>query len=100
MALAVNTFLWLRLNPLEYGFSGIEAYICTGYLCYILCLLHFTAPVCFNTTGCEEEPVSYDHMSFAHCCFELSGISYASAGQCLLCPTSGIDIKYRHLACL
>ena len=36
-------------------------------------------------------------MSFAHCCYELSGVSYASAGQCLLCPTSGIDITIVHV---
>ena len=46
----------------------------------------FIAPVCFNTTYCEEESVSDELLSFEQCCFELSAVSFASSGQCLLCP--------------
>ena len=51
--------------------------------------MYFTAPVCFNTTYCEGESVSDALMSFDHCCFELSGVSFVSSGQCLLCPKTG-----------
>ena len=49
-------------------------------------VLYFVAPVCFNTTYCGREPVSNSSLSFVQCCFELSGTSYASPGQCMLCP--------------
>ena len=62
--------------------------------------MQFTAPVCFNTTYCGGESVSDDLLSFNQCCFELSGVSFASSGQCLLCP-KGTDINvtfvYLHL---
>ena len=50
----------------------------------------FVAPVCFNTTYCEGESVGDHLLSFEQCCFELSGVSFASSGQCLLCPTTGM----------
>ena len=49
----------------------------------------YVAPVCFNLTGCEGEALGDNSISFDQCCFEFSGISYASSGQCLLCPTTG-----------
>ena len=55
----------------------------------ILCYNVFVAPVCFNTTYCEGESVSDDLLSFDQCCFELSGVSFASPGQCLICPKTG-----------
>ena len=51
--------------------------------------MYFVAPVCFNTTDCGRESVSDDLLSFEQCCFELSAVSFASPGQCLLCPKSG-----------
>ena len=57
-------------------------------LCVVFCT--YIAPVCFNTTYCEGESVSDDLMSFDQCCFELPGISFASSGQCLLCPQRGM----------
>ena len=50
----------------------------------------FVAPVCFNTTYCGGESVSDDLLSYEQCCFELSGVSFASSGQCVLCPKSGL----------
>ena len=55
--------------------------------------MHFTAPVCYNTTSCEGETVSDNLMSFHHCCSKLSGVSYASSGQCFLCQRTGILAK-------
>ena len=57
-------------------------YVCT----------YFVAPVCFNTTYCGGESVSDDLLSYEQCCFELSGVSFASPGQCVLCPKSGTYI--------
>ena len=59
----------------------------------------YTAPVCFNLTGCEGE-VGNQSISFAECCFGLSAVSYASRGRCLRCPTTGnilyvLSYKYR-----
>ena len=55
--------------------------------------MYFIAPVCYNTTYCGGESVSDDNsLSFGQCCYELSGVSYASPGQCLLCPKSGIYV--------
>ena len=54
----------------------------------------YVAPVCFNTTYCEGESVSDDLLSFDQCCFELSGVSFASSGQCLLCPETGTHIAH------
>ena len=51
--------------------------------------MYFVAPVCFNTVCCEGESVSNGLLSFEQCCFELSGVSFASSGQCLLCPITG-----------
>ena len=55
----------------------------------IIIVIHFVAPVCFNTTYCGGESVSDNLLSFEQCCFELSGASFASSGQCLLCPETG-----------
>ena len=52
-------------------------------------LVYFTAPTCFNQTGCEVDAVGNHSISFIECCFELSAVSYASPGQCLLCPKTG-----------
>ena len=52
----------------------------------------FIAPVCFNTTYCEGESISDDFLSFEQCCFESSGVSFASPGQCLFCPITGMYI--------
>ena len=53
------------------------------------CHVYFVAPVCFNTTYCGGQSVSDDLLSYEQCCFELSGVSFASPGQCVLCPKSG-----------
>ena len=62
---------------------------------------YFVAPVCFNTTRCDGGPIGNDSLSFNdsiafsdsisfnQCCFELSGASFVSNGQCLVCPTTG-----------
>ena len=50
-------------------------------------VIYFVAPVCFNTTYCEGESFSDYLLSFEECCSELSGVSFASSGQCLLCKT-------------
>ena len=60
-------------------------------------VLIFVAPVCFNTTYCEGESVNDDLLSYEQCCFELSGVSFASSGQCLLCPKTGAYCKYMHV---
>ena len=65
--------------------------------CFRLCCILNVAPVCFNTTYCEEESVSDYLISFDQCCFELSAVSFASAGQCLLCPKTGMYICYYSL---
>ena len=51
--------------------------------------MYIVAPVCFNTTYCDGESLSDDLLSFDQCCFELSAVSFASSGQCLLCPRTG-----------
>ena len=56
---------------------------------YLLIAMYFAAPVCFNTTYCEGESVGDDLLSFDQCCFDLFGVSFASPGQCLLCPKTG-----------
>ena len=55
--------------------------------------MYFVAPVCFNTTYCGGESVSDDLISFEQCCFELSGVSFASSGQCSLCPKTGTYVQ-------
>ena len=56
----------------------------------VICILmYFVAPVCFNTTYCDGESLSDDLLSFEQCCFELSAVSFAAPGQCLLCPITG-----------
>ena len=55
----------------------------------MLHIMYFTAPVCFNTTYCGGELVNDTLISFDQCCFELSGVSFVSSGQCLLCPKTG-----------
>ena len=64
------------------------------------------APVCYNTTYCGGESVSGDLLSYEQCCFESSGVSFASPGQCVLCPKSGtcaptltIDYHYADKLC-
>ena len=49
----------------------------------------FVAPVCFNTSYCGEELVGDNSISYYQCCFELSGVSFALPGECLLCPNTG-----------
>ena len=49
----------------------------------------YSAPVCFNTTFCEGEPIGDNLLSFDQCCFELSAVSFASSGQCMVCPVTG-----------
>ena len=61
--------------------------------CHALWLI-FVAPVCFNTTYCEGESISDDLISFEQCCYESSGISYASPGYCFMCPRAGI-LKFK-----
>ena len=53
------------------------------------CFVFFIAPVCFNTTYCGGQSISNNSVSFQQCCFELFAKSFASPGQCLLCPKSG-----------
>ena len=52
--------------------------------------MYFAAPVCFNTTHCEGKSFSDYLLSFEECCFELSGVSFTSAGRCLLCQTGNV----------
>jgi len=60
------------------------------YVSQLLCvIMHFVAPVCFNTTYCGGESVSDYFIYFEQCCYELSGVSFASPGQCSLCPKTG-----------
>ena len=54
--------------------------------------MYSVAPVCFSTAYCEGESVTDDLITFGECCLELSGISFASFGQCLLCPKSGTNV--------
>ena len=56
----------------------------------------FVAPVCFDTTYCGGESFTDDELSFEQCCFELSGVSFASPEHCLLCPI-GSDINNVYL---
>ena len=51
--------------------------------------MYFVAPVCFNTSYCDGESLSDYLLSFEQCCSGLSGVSFASSGQCLLCPVTG-----------
>ena len=53
-------------------------------------VMYSVAPVCFNTTNCEGESFSDYLLSFDQCCFELSAVSFASAGQCLLCQNGNV----------
>ena len=64
-------------------------------------MLYFqiVAPVCFNTTYCGGESVSDDLLSYERCCLDLSGVSFASFGQCVLCPQSG-NLKCAYVAML
>ena len=57
-----------------------------------MCCILYAAPVCFDTTYCDGESVSDDLLSFEQCCFELSAVSFASSGQCLLCPKMGMYV--------
>jgi len=57
--------------------------------CYVCVIIYFVAPVCFNTTQCGGESAIDYFISFEQCCYELSGVSFASSGQCLLCPKTG-----------
>ena len=67
----------------------------TASVSYVFAVMYvriFIAPVCFNTTYCEGESVNDDLLSYEQCCFELSGVSFASSGQCLLCPKTGMYV--------
>ena len=48
--------------------------------------MYSLAPVCFSTTYCGGQSVSNESLSFHQCCSGLSGVSFVSHGQCLLCP--------------
>ena len=63
-------------------------------MCGAMC---FVAPVCFNTTYCGGESLSDDLVTLDQCCFELSGVSFITSGQCLPCPTKGNLIVKRYL---
>ena len=65
----------------------IRNYICM-YKINLFCM-YFAAPVCFNTTHCGGTSIGNNSLSYGQCCFELSGVSFAAPGQCLLCPKSG-----------
>ena len=65
------------------------------WLNVFMCCVLYIAPVCFNTTYCEEESVSDDLLSFNHCCFELFAVSFTSSGQCLLCPKIGMYVIFK-----
>ena len=52
--------------------------------------MYLTAPVCFSTPYCGEEPVSHNLLSFHQCCDEVFGVSFVSSGQCLLCPKGNV----------
>ena len=67
----------------------IITYACTKVSCFVL---HFVAPVCFNTTQCDGASIGNNSLSYGQCCFELYGVSFASPGQCLLCPKSGTNL--------
>ena len=58
-----------------------------------ICVMYFVAPVCFNTTNCGGESVGDDLLSYGQCCYELYGVTFASPGQCLLCPNTGKHFK-------
>ena len=73
-------------------------YVCSIHMCIIIitfitklymCPEIYVAPVCFNTTYCGGESVGSNLLSYEQCCFELSGVSFATPGQCVLCPKSG-----------
>ena len=54
----------------------------------------YAAPVCFKTNNCEGESVNSDNsLSLKQCCFELSGVSFASPQQCMVCPKTGTYIR-------
>ena len=57
-------------------------YVCILYVCCI----YFVGPVCFNTTYCGGESFNDTSLSFAQCCFILSGKSFVASTQCLQCP--------------
>ena len=57
-------------------------------------VMYSVAPICFSTSYCGGESVSDDPLSFYQCCFELSGVSFISSGQCLICPEGIAEYKY------
>ena len=63
----------------------------------MLIVMLFVVPVCFNTTYCGGKPLSNKSISFSQCCFGLSGISFATSGQCLLCPKGTENINYYYI---
>ena len=69
--------------------------ICTDYIVR----MYFIAPVCFNTTYCGGKSISNKSLSFLQCCSEFSGLSFASSGQCLLCPKGMYHVFYIHTVC-
>ena len=84
--------LYIIAKSYVYNLEFIVMIDCYKYLHNVK---HFVAPVCFNTTYCGGESVSDNLLSYEQCCFELSGASFASSGQCLLCPKTG-KIKIIH----
>ena len=52
--------------------------VCIVYLC--------VAPVCFNTTYCGGKTIGNNFLTIHQCCVELSGVSFVSSEQCVLCP--------------
>ena len=67
----------------------IITYAGTKLLCFVL---YFAAPICFNATQCGGASIGDNSLSYGQCCFELYGVSFASPGQCLLCPKSGTNM--------
>ena len=57
-------------------------------------VMYSIAPICFSTSYCGGESISDGPLSFYQCCFELSGASLVSSGQCLMCPQGIAKYKY------
>lgn len=68
---------------------------------YVLTVIHafvciFVAPTCFSTTYCGGVSFDNNSVSYDQCCLDLLGNSFASPGQCLLCPKTG-NVKQKQL---
>ena len=86
----VHVYMYKLFVPYECMHLYIIHNLCKQQIllsCYCF-IVYFTAPTCFNQTGCEDA-VGNHSLSFLECCFELFAVSYASPGQCLLCPKPG-----------